>query len=574
MSAGQIALPSVVRRRPDLARREAAVLETGRRRLALTSAMFLAAFLAVAARLVEVGVDLDWGSAALADGSRAAGSLVAERGEIVDRNGVILAISVPSATLVADARDVEDAGTVVARLVEIIPDLDVDAAMRRLDSERAHVVLHRDVTPTQHQQIHDLGLVGVSFERGRRRIHPQGRLLAHLVGATNPDGDGLVGIENGLQDRLVDGDTVRLSVDVRLQQIVREEVLAAVREFRARAGVGLVMDVNTGEVLSMVSLPDFDPDSFGSASDDAQRNNATLAVHEMGSTFKVLTTAMALDAGVAGLTTGFDATRPLRVHGHVINDYHGQGRWLTLVEVLRHSSNIGTAQLARMIGTERQRSYLDALGMLDRPDLELSETGYPIVPSPWRDINTMTIGFGHGLSVSALQLVSAISAVVNGGIHRSPTLLAVGDGDVDEGTRVFDPRTSDLMRRLMRDVVINGTGGNADADGYIVGGKTGTAEKVRGGVYGRRALLSSFVAAFPMHRPRFVVFTMLDEPVGNESTYGYATGGWVAAPAVGRIIERMGLLYGVPRVDPDDPLVREAIDLPAGIPAQVTAVRQ
>jgi cell division protein FtsI (penicillin-binding protein 3) len=362
-----------------------------------------------------------------------------------------------------------------------------------------------------------------------------------------------------MQDRLTaDPAPVRLSVDVRLQEVVREELARAIDTFQAIGGAGIVLDVETGEVLAMVSLPDYDPYDAGDESDDGRFNRTTLGVYEMGSTFKVFNTAMALDTGTTTMSGGYDATRPIRAGRFTIRDFHPERRWLSVPEIMLHSSNIGSVHMALDAGTDAQRDYLSRFGMTRRSPIELPEVGAPMVPDPWREINTMTIAFGHGMAVSPMQLVAGVAAAVNGGVLRPTTVLARQPGAVD-GSRVISEATSAQMRRLLRLVVNEGTGRNASAEGYVVGGKTGTAEKAVPAGYDGDARLSSFVSAFPMTDPQYVVFAMLDEPKGNESTYGYATGGWTAAPVVRRVIERMGPLYGLPPVDEDAPAVAEAL---------------
>jgi cell division protein FtsI (penicillin-binding protein 3) len=266
----------------------------------------------------------------------------------------------------------------------------------------------------------------------------------------------------------------------------------------------------------------------------------------MGSTFKVFTVAMALDAGATTLRGGYDASRPLRISRFTISDYHAKGRWLSTPEVLIHSSNIGSALMALDVGTSRQKQYLQRFGLLSRAPIELPEVGVPLAPDPWREINTMTIAFGHGLAVTPLNLVAGVAAVVNGGVLRRPTIIRQPDGEPVGGSQAINARTSKQMCDLMRLVVEFGTGAKAEVDGYAVGGKTGTAEKLGGGRYLRNARIASFVGAFPMTAPRYVVLAMLDEPKGNRSTYNYATGGWVAAPVVGRIVRQMAPLLGMP----------------------------
>ncbi len=324
-----------------------------------------------------------------------------------------------------------------------------------------------------------------------------------------------------------------------------QELGAAMTEFGAIGAAGIVMDVANGEVLAMVSLPSFDPERPGTAPADNRFNRASLGLYELGSVFKIFTVAMALDEGVVTLRDGYDTSKPIRVARFTINDFHGKNRWLSVPEIFMYSSNIGAARMAIDTGTVAQRSFLERLGLTHPASIELSEVGTPMLPTPWREISTMTIAYGHGLAVSPLQFTSAAAAVVNGGTFRPATLLKRAPGANSGGTRIMDRDTSRKMRRLLRLVVRRGTGRQADAEGYLVGGKTGTADKLIGGRYARDARLASFLGAFPMNDPRYVVFAMIDEPKGIERTQGYATGGWVAAPVVRSVIERIGPMLGV-----------------------------
>ena len=567
-------LPLVLSRRDEAPADPAErCLELGRRRLTITGVLFLLAFMAVGGRLIDVAALGAGGEPRLA--GLAATELPGRRSDIVDRNGEILATTLPAASLYADPGLVIDPEEAADMLTAALPDLDYDTVLAALLSDRRFVWLRRGLTPSEHHQVNRLGLPGIAFQTEDRRVYPFGRLTSHVVGFTDIDGRGLAGIEKSLDTRLrAEGEPLRLSLDVRVQSLLHRELQAAVDEFQALGGAGLVMDANTGEIVAMVSLPDFSPARPESAPEAGRFNRTTLGVYEMGSTFKIFNTAMALDSGVMDLEDGFDTTDPIRVGRYTINDYHPERRWLSVPEIFMHSSNIGSVHMALTAGTRIQQDYLDRFGLMRAPRLELPELAMPMVPHPWREINTMTISFGHGLAVSPLQLTGAVAAAVNGGVLRQPTLLARDPSAPAAGIRAISEDTSDTLRRLMRLAVLSGTGTHADAQGYLVGGKTGTAEKTVGPGYSRRALLSSFVAAFPMTSPEFVVFAMLDEPRGNERTFGYATGGWVAAPLVGRVIEQMGPMVGLSPVDRDAPEIREAmhVDLPGDGQAPGTAL--
>jgi cell division protein FtsI (penicillin-binding protein 3) len=518
-------------------------LETGRNRLLVTAVVFGLAFLVIAGRLIDLA---DWEGGTRLVRTPVLGPAVAERADIIDRNGLILATSLPTASLFADPSFVPDAEEAADKLVRVLPGLDRARVLAKLKSKGRFVWLRRNLTPNQQYAVNRLGVPGFAFQRGERRVYPHGREAAHVLGYTDVDGRGISGMESYFDAALKSGkQALRLSIDLRIQSMVRQEIMAAMVEFRAKGAAGVVMNVNTSEVLAMVSLPDFDPNMPTTAHGEPEFNRAAKGIYEMGSTFKLFTTAMALDGGTVTLEDGYDASQPIRIALFTIADYHAKNRWLSVPEILFYSSNIGAAKMAVDVGAKAQRDYLGRLGLLHPPAIELPEVGSPLTPAPWRKINTMTIAYGHGIAVSPLQVTAAVSTVVNGGIRRPPTLLYLPDGTEVAGDRALSAETSRQMAGLMRLVVSRGTGRRADVPGYQVGGKTGTADKVSGGSYRTDALISSFVAAFPMDRPRYVVIVMLDEPKGNASTNGYATGGWVAAPAVGRIVKGMAPLTGI-----------------------------
>ncbi|MCG8511784.1 MAG: penicillin-binding protein 2, partial [Rhodospirillales bacterium] len=426
------------------------------------------------------------------------------------------------------------------------PDLDRQDVVDKLSSRGRFVWIQRNLTPVQQYAINHLGIPGLQFQQGYKRVYPHGRTASHLLGLTDVDGRGIAGVERSFDGRLsAGGEPLALSIDIRIQSLLRDELLAAVTEFRALGAAGLVLDVNTGEAVAMVSLPDFDPNAAETLRGEAGFNRVAKGVYEMGSTFKLFTAAMALDAGTVTLESGYDASKPIRIARFTINDYHAKNRWLSVPEILVHSSNIGAAKMALDVGTDAQRRYLSRLGLLSASGIELPEIGKPLVPNRWREINTMTISYGHGIAVSPLQLATAVGALVNGGLRYTPTLLKRQSGDAITAERVLTPETSKKIRGLMELVVRHGTGKNGGADGYRVGGKTGTAEKQIGGRYQRNALISSFVGVFPMENPRYIVLALIDEPKGNKRTFNYATGGWVAAPVVSHTISRMAPLLGI-----------------------------
>lgn len=541
------------------------LLETGRTRLLVTGLVFTCAFAVLGLRVLDVAVLRGAPQAAVAKSERATPER-ALRADIVDRHGRLLAKSLPAPSLYANPEEVPDAERAAAKLAKILPELSQRRAARRMAMDGEFVWIKRGLTPRQQAKINRLGIPGLHFRTEPKRVYPQGKLTSHVVGFTDRDGEGIAGIEKTFDDLLASARRpLRTSVDLRLQHILTDELSRTLQEFRAEGGAGIMMDVRTGEVLAMVSLPSFDPDTPDGAAEDARFNRATLGVYEMGSVFKVFTMAGAIDRGTVELSDRFTVDEPIRAGGFTIRDFKPKDGRLTVPEIFMHSSNIGTARIARTMGTEVQRSVLSELGLLDPVQIELPEVGTPIVPSPWRPINTLTVSYGHGLAVTPLHLATAAAATVNGGILRTPTLLARQDDTAPPGERVLSAKTSKRMRQLMRLVVQHGTGEKAAADGYRVGGKTGTADKLAGGHYSSTANMASFVGGFPMDDPRYVIFAMVDEPKGHDGTYGYATGGWVAAPLVRRVVERTAGVLNVPPRPPaktpeqaNHPLLMEA----------------
>jgi cell division protein FtsI (penicillin-binding protein 3) len=462
----------------------------------------------------------------------------AERTMIADRNGEILAISLPTASLYANPRELIDANDAAHRLAAVLPRLDETMLRERLsDTRKQFVYLARRITPREELRVNGLGLAGVYFEPTEHRHYPMGRVAAQVLGGVDVDGHGVAGVEKYFDERLrTDPRPLRLSLDVRVQAVVREELVAAMAEFQAIAACGIMMDVRTGEVLAMVSVPDYDANDFGRATPDERRNRAVGNVYEPGSTFKLQNVSMALDDDVVHIWNGFDATYPIHVGRYTINDFEGKHRFLYVPEIIAYSSNIGAAHMADAVGPERQRAWMEKMGLLSRVPIELPEATTSLYPSVknWKTLATMTIGFGQGIAVTPLHVVMASSAVADGGIERHPTLLAQDPDDPPpQGVRIMKASTSDIVRKLMRAVVTEGVGKAAEVPGYFVGGKTGTAQKTSGGRgYKRGARVSAFMGVFPMNAPHYAVYMMLDEPKANASTHDRPCGAH-ARPAAG-----------------------------------------
>jgi cell division protein FtsI (penicillin-binding protein 3) len=522
-------------------------LHTAKIRLRLVLSGFMLLFLVLAAQLFNVSILTPTrNETATTTPKNTATAMAGLRADITDRNGQLLATSLPVMSLYADGLAIIEPEKTADRIRTVLPELERTKLIADLKSKKRFLWLRRALTPQQHQALHNLGLPGISFEQEYKRVYPLGPLFVHTLGYLDVDGMGIAGLEKNQQERLrADTTPLRLSLDMRLQHIMKRELNDAITEFSAIGGAGIIMDATNGEILSLVSLPDFDPHNPATASDDAKFNRNTLGIYEMGSTFKIFNTALALESGKVKLSDRFDATKSIRIGRFTISDFHPENRWLDVPEIMQHSSNIGSVRMLQQVGIEAQEPFMRELGMTRQVPLELPERGLPLIPNPWREINAMTIAFGHGMAVSPLHLARAVAAMVNGGTLIKPTLLKQNADDVIIGERVVSSRTSDAMRQLLRLVVSEGTAKSADATGYLVGGKTGTAEKLAGKHYNRDARLSSFVGAFPINDPRYVIFVMLDEPKPTKKTFGYATGGWVAAPVVGRVVAQMAPLLGL-----------------------------
>ena len=527
---------------------KSSALDLARGRIVLIVGLFTLFYIVVAARLVDAtliqgyflkneetaGIEENQ-TQALKDDSQH------RRADIIDRNGVLLATSLKTASLHADPKLILDPVGTAKALVKIFPELTYGETLRRLQEKKRFVWIRRNLTPDEQKQILNIGDPGLAFAYNYRRFYPQGPLTSHMVGYSDVDGRGLAGVERSF-NKIISTDTapVRLTLDIRLQHILRRELRRTMADFTAKASAGVIMDVHTGEVLAAVSLPDFDPQT-PNARPNEMFNRVTLGVFEMGSIFKIFTTAALLDKTHATMGTTYNTMAPLQRYGRKISDYHPEKHPLTVPEVFMHSSNIGTALMAETIGTTALRNFYTDIGLTRKEDFEIDEVGSPLLPNPWREISTLTASYGHGIAVTPLQVVAASASIINGGTLVKPTLIKAEDGAVPKQSniRVVRQETSLKMRQLMRLVVTEGTGGNADVPGYMVGGKTGTADKAVNGRYAADKRMSSFMAVFPINDPKYVVFTMFDEPQPNKKSYGFATAGWVAAPAISRVISSM-----------------------------------
>ena len=554
------------------------LLEAARTRLLLAGMLFALVFLVVTGRLVQVVATSGENSGVEA---RAGVHHLVQppppvRADIVDRNGTLLATNLDSPALYVDSKVMLQAGEnpdqAARAITTALPDLSLPEIRAKLASGKNFAYLTRTLTPRQEYAVNNLGIPGVEFQPNEKRSYPLGDLAAHVIGYCSVDNIGQAGLERGLNPAIRNnGKPVMLALDARVQFVLKDELQQVITQFDAKGAAGIIMNVRTGEIVAMASLPDFDPnhppttDPKRETSEDKDRifNKITSGEYELGSVFKIFNTAMALDSGVATMTSSFDARNPIKIGRFTIEDYHGKHRVLSVPEIFAYSSNIGSARMAVAAGADRQRAFLAKLGLLESVPIEFDkvEVARPHFPAIWREINVMTIAFGHGIAVTPLHMITATAAIVNGGILHPPTMLKVPAGTRVPGERVISARTSDQMRKLMRLVVESGTAKLAEAAGYVVGGKTGTAEKNQNGHYEEKKLLSSFIGAFPMNDPQYVILTLVDEPHGNKQSHGYATAGWTVAPATSRIIQRIAPLLGVAPQDENSPEIVKSLQI-------------
>jgi cell division protein FtsI (penicillin-binding protein 3) len=531
-----------------------------RARVGLAILLFAAIYSVIAMRLVMFAMVSDGRTVHRVVGGDA---IATARPDILDRNGEVLATDVRVPSLYAEPRRLIDVDEAVELLTADLPDLDANELRERLSSKRGFVWLKRDVTSEQQREIYHQGVPGIGFLPENKRDYPNGPEVSHVIGHVNIDNQGIAGMEKWLDghglaalhmaglatDRLQT--PVQLSVDLRVQHALRDELVAARAKFKALAAAGIVLDVRTGEVIAMVSEPDYDPNNPHEALDPTRINRLTTGVYEMGSTFKAFTIAMALDSGRFTLKSSFDAHGPMHVGRFQIHDFEPENRMLTIPEIFTYSSNIGAARTALAIGVDAHKAFLKKMGQLDRLRTELPESAEPIVPKHWGDLNTITIAFGHGLSVAPLQALMGVSALMNGGFLIPPTFLKRTQEEARSlGRQVIKPETSEMMRYLMRLNVEKGTARKADVPGYYIGGKTGTADKVINGHYSKASVLTDFMAILPADQPRYLLLIMLDDPKVLPETHGFKTSGWNAVPVGGAVVARIAPLLGVePRMD-------------------------
>ncbi|TGU93837.1 penicillin-binding protein 2 [Mesorhizobium sp. M00.F.Ca.ET.151.01.1.1] len=523
----------------------------GKARIVMTMAVFFGIFSTISGRLVYLGFQ----TPDLSGGPQS--RVTASRPDIVDRNGEVLATDIKTASLFAEPRRIVDADEAIEKLSTVLPEIDYEQTYHKLKSGAGFVWLQRQLTPKQQADIMQLGIPGFGFRTEKRRFYPSGETSSYIVGLTNIDNQGISGMEKyideqGLSDLQASGlavakdlRPVKLSIDLRVQHVVRDEIAAGLERYRAMGAGAVVLNVKTGEVVAMASVPDFDPNNPYNAQDKDRLNRMSAGLYEMGSTFKSFTSAMALDSGKATMSSRFDASHPIRVGHQAIHDFHGKNRVLSLPEVFLYSSNIGSAREAELVGIEAHREFLHRLGILEKMQTELPEVARPTEPKVWKQVNSFTIAFGHGVSTTPLQAAVGCAALVNGGFLMQPTFLVRSQEDaMAAAKKVVTEKTVEGMRYLYSLNAEKGSARNARVPGYRVGGKTGTAEKVINGRYSKELNFNTFVAAFPMDDPQYLVFTIADAPHPEKPgmTDVAANNAGVMA---GNIIRRAAAMLGV-----------------------------
>ncbi len=509
-------------------------------RLMFAVICFMAVYLVIAIRLFNVCIlpNLHLQQEQVNERTRLYAQNPIRRADILDRNGTIIATSLPTVNLYAIPKKILNAQAAAEQLVKTLPELKRNDVYKKLSGHGNFVYLKRNLTPAQQFNINALGIPGLEFETVEKRVYPHKNLFAHIIGVTNIDNEGISGIEKELNERLTQSDIpLTLSIDVGVQDTIREKLLAAIDKFHANGGTAVLMDINTSEVIAMVSLPDFDPNINKVKNEQALFNMATKGVYEPGSVLKIFNTAMSLESGKVKVSDQFDATQPLKLKYNTIKDYRGENRWLSVPEILVYSSNIGSARMALKVGGSEQRNFLEKIGFFEELPIEVAERGKPLAPKKWGEGTIATVAYGYGMAVSPLHVITAYASVINGGIYHNPTLVKKNNKNND-GHRVISFNTSKAMRKLMRLVVTDGSGKRANIPGYEVAGKTGTANKLSAqGKYVDKKVRTTFVSAFPISNPKYSLLVMLDEPKPIKETWGFVTSGWNTVPTAATIIE-------------------------------------
>lgn len=522
------------------------------RRVLFLSGVFLCGFSLVGLRLVDVMiVDSSFDRSRLLQNFSINPSM--PRADIIDRNGSVLATHLVTASVYANPHDVLDPQESAEKLHTVLTEIPEEELARKLSSDKSFVWLSRHITPRKQNAIQHLGVPGIYLKKDYKRVYPYGNLASHIIGFCDVDGLGISGIERYFDHYLWQSNKpLQLALDIKVQHILMEILTEAVTEFHAIGGNAIVMNIKTGEIVAMESLPSVNLNHPGKSAPECLFNRNTLGVHEPGSIFKILNVAIALETKKANLNSLFDATFPVKIGRFTVSDFKGKNRILTLGEAFVYSSNIAAIKIAQQFGCAIQQSFFKKCGVFDPVQIELSEIGRPIYPSKWTETTMMSSSYGYGFAISPLSLIRVINGIINDGNIVQPTLLY---GHTPVYNRVISNETSRIIRYLMRDVVLTGTAKKANVPGYQVFGKTGTAYKAIHGQYTenkKRARMTFFIGGFPLKSPQYIVLVMLDDPKPTEKTFGYASAGWNVAPCGGRIIERIAPLLGIKMIQEDD----------------------
>ena len=515
-------------------------IKTAKQRTLLAVSMFFLIFITVIFRLFQLMV-ID---GSVAKNYEHAVPAIISRADIVDRNGTVVATSLPTVSAYACPHEIIDVEEAVEKISFVFRDVDKKDLRKKISSSKKFLWVKRNLTPQQQQALLNQGIPGIHFLKTERRVYPDCNLFAHVIGGTDVDNLGIAGIEKVFDESLrYSKCPIELSVDVKIQHAVRDELLKSIAEFNAVGAAAIVMDISSGEILSLVSIPDFDLNKNSNPEARERFNMVTSSAIEPGSSAKIFNTAMALESGKITPYTQVDARFPLKVGRFTVKDFKGKGTFLSVEEVLKYSSNIGSGKIALEIGVAAQKKFYKHIGLLDSVSCELSEIQHPLYPRSWSDASAITISYGHGIAFSPLHLLTIFSGIVNGGILNNPTLLKKNSPPVNR--RIVSAKTSKQMNALLRLNVTEGTNRFANVSGYCVGGKSGSAEKAKGGKYSKHLNYCGFIGAFPMTSPQYAVYIVLDEPKASAKTHGYATAGWNAAPTFARIIKRIGPILNV-----------------------------
>ena len=524
-------------------------LEMARNRLVIAGILFVFILFGVGGRLLFMGFNNEGGEPLFVhDAVRS--QFHQGRSDIVDRNGVVLATTVTTSSLHANARKILDAEIAAKMLAQALPGYSHAKLLKKLKSNRPFIWLARHLTPKQRDRIMHLGIPGVAFRKDHKRLYPHGSLVSHVVGLTNVDNIGIAGLEkSNEQFLLTEGKQLESNLDVRVQHAIADELRKGMEEFKATGAAAIVMDLQTSEILGMVSLPDFNPNKNVELTSDGYFNRATVGMYEMGSTFKILNTAMALDSGAVTLATKYDTSADIKIGRFSISDYRANHGVINVAQIFVHSSNKGSVKMALDVVTEGQQEFMRKVGCLNRCNIEIPEKGQPIVPRHWREANTMTIAYGYGLAVSPLHLLNSVASVVGDGCRKEATLIKFKEGELKRPCdRIVQASVAHKMRQLLRLVVVQGTSKKANVPGYFVAAKTGTRNMLESsGAYNKNRVTTTFVGLIgeSVEKPRYIVVALLEDPKGLKKTFGFTAAGWNVAPIGGKILGRVAPILGL-----------------------------